>query len=144
VTVLGGLGIIFVWVQHRARLRELMIRERIALIERGILPPPERDPGGFEAMTGPRPASPAALRFRSLGVTLVGLGLALMVLIAVAGGAPEVGIGVGGAVALVGAAAVVNSALMARGAPGQIAGSRALSRPPVNNDDVSSGPPPVS
>ena len=32
----------------KGRVRELEIRERIAMIERGMVPPPEADPAGFE------------------------------------------------------------------------------------------------
>ena len=32
-----------------ARVRELEVRERIAMIEKGLIPPPESNPRGFEA-----------------------------------------------------------------------------------------------
>src|SRR3954462_10354952 len=85
-----------------ARVRELEVRERIAMIERGLVPPPEKDPSGFEpAMSrsdrqrerdddwdrGLRRRTPA--RYRSAGVMLMGVGFGLMLMIGVAGGSPE-------------------------------------------------------
>ena len=32
----------------QSRVRELEVRERIAMIEKGLVPPPEVDPNGFE------------------------------------------------------------------------------------------------
>jgi hypothetical protein len=106
-----------------ARVREMEVRERIALIERGLVPPPEKDPNGFErAMNrydrardlhhdrdwdhlGRR--SPA--RYRSAGITLIGVGFGLMLLIGVAGGNPSSGVGVGGFVVILGLAFLLNS-----------------------------------
>jgi hypothetical protein len=106
-----------------ARVREMEVRERIAMIERGLVPPPEKDPNGFErAMNrydrardlyqdrtwdnlGRR--SPA--RYRSAGITLIGVGFGLMLLIGVAGGNPSSGVGVGGFVVILGAAFFLNS-----------------------------------
>ena len=39
---------IIVLTLSKARVRELEVRERIALIERGLVPPPEVDPRGFD------------------------------------------------------------------------------------------------
>ena len=36
----------------RARIREFEIRERIAMIEKGLVPPPEKDPDGFDRVLG--------------------------------------------------------------------------------------------
>jgi len=46
---------------------------------------------------------------RKEGLEPSGLGLALMMIISVAGDAPEIGVGVGGAVAIVGAAFLVRA-----------------------------------
>jgi hypothetical protein len=46
-----------------------------------------------------------------MGVTTIGLGVALMLIIGVAGDAPESGIGVGGAITALGIAMVVNAYL---------------------------------
>ena len=42
---------IIVLTLSRARVRELEVRERIAMIERGLVPPPEVDPRGFDRVT---------------------------------------------------------------------------------------------
>jgi hypothetical protein len=94
----------------KARLRELQIRERIAMIEKGLMPAPEVDPRGFERAMG-RDRSPyrrSATRHRSAGVTLVGVGLGLMVMIAFAADDPQKAIGVGGFIVMLGAAFLVN------------------------------------
>jgi hypothetical protein len=104
-----------------ARVRELEVRERIAMIERGLVPPPEKDPGGFDrAMErydrirddfgryGRRSPS----RYRSAGVTLMGVGFGLMLLIGVAGENPSSAVGVGGFVVLIGVAFFINSLLV--------------------------------
>lgn len=120
VAVLGGFAVAIVAVISRSRLRELEIRERIAMIEKGLVPPPEVDPGGFEhAMSlletahrvWPGVLSRGAGRHRRAGITLLGVGLGLMLLIGVAGGVPDAGIGVGGFVATIGAAFLVISFL---------------------------------
>ena len=69
------------------------MRERIAMIERGLVPPPEVDPRGFDrAMSRyDRYASAPPGRHRRAGVTLMGVGFGLMVLIGVAGESPRRG-----------------------------------------------------
>lgn len=96
----------------RARLRELEVRERIALIERGLVPSPEVDPRGFDRAMSRythTEVTKTALRYRRAGVTLVGIGLGLMLLIGTAGESPAAGVGVGGFIALVGGAFLINS-----------------------------------
>jgi len=101
-----------------ARVRELEVRERIAMIERGLVPPPEKDPNGFDrAMQrvdrvreqrerlGPH-GGPG--RYRSLGITLIGVGFGLMLLISVAGREPDSGVGVGGFLVVIGLAFFIN------------------------------------
>jgi hypothetical protein len=93
-------------------------RERLAMIERGILPAPELDPAAFERrLSGLRPPeTPGAIRARSSGVIMISMGLAFMFMISFAAGSPGVGIGIGGAFALVGAGFFVNSMLIGRAA----------------------------
>lgn len=72
-------------VVMRARIRELEVRERIAMIEKGLLPPPEVDPSRFErAMSGPASISGhaqyRAYKQRSAGVAMIALGLGLIVM----------------------------------------------------------------
>src|SRR5262245_47216255 len=94
----------------KSRVRELEIRERIAMFEKGMVPPPEVDPRGFDrAMARYERRPGGAYRHRRAGVTLVGVGLGLMVMIAFAGEAPQKALGVGGFIVLLGLAFVVNS-----------------------------------
>lgn len=106
VFILGmfaGVFIIYMGLRQRSLQLEMMHKERMAMIERGQVPlSPEPEHGG-------RRASAAASRSMSIGIVVVGLGLAMMMLISVAGGNPEAGIGVGGAVAILGAAFIVRN-----------------------------------
>jgi small-conductance mechanosensitive channel len=101
-TLIAGVVVIVVGLNYRARMRELRHKERLAMIERGIMPPAEFDP---------RLALNRGLKQRSLsfGIIVVGLGFGLMFLIGIAAGAVDSGIGIGGAVAILGAAFIVRS-----------------------------------
>ena len=98
-TLVAGVVVIIVGLNYRARMRELRHRERLAMIERGL--PPEFEAGNV--------ATAASQRSLSLGIVVVGLGLGLTVLIGIAGGALDIGLGVGGAIAILGAAFIVRS-----------------------------------
>ena len=106
----------------RARVRELEVRERIAMIERGLVPPPERDPQGFDQAMHTydsyreryeddrwrrRRRSPS--RYRSAGITMLGVGFGFMVLLTFTAGEPGVGLGVGGFMVVLGLAFLLNS-----------------------------------
>jgi hypothetical protein len=132
IMVIAGLAVLWMAMANRRKLLEMAHRERIAMIERGMVPPPEVDPAGFERrVLGLRPASRSSARFRGAGVLMVGLGLGLMVLISFAGGAPGPGIGVGGSLALVGLAFMLNGLFSARDeiAPGPDSGTPRLAEP---------------
>jgi hypothetical protein len=146
VAIIGGLINAGLALHHRARIKELAIRERIAMIERGLKPPPELDPGAFEreCCEGEARASAGATsaKHRTAGVILTGIGLGLMLLISLASDDTAVGVGVGGGIAILGVAFLVNSVLGAR-ADRQTAG-RSYQRPgPGRRDgaDVDTGAP---
>jgi hypothetical protein len=109
VMIFGGLFILYMAMSNRRALREMEHRERIAMIQRGLMPAPEADPMAFEAQFAPvsngRPE-----RWRGAGVITIGLGLALMMLLTFTTREPELGIGVGGAFVALGATFVVNAA----------------------------------
>ncbi|HEY7792056.1 MAG TPA: DUF6249 domain-containing protein [Vicinamibacterales bacterium] len=112
IAIAGFFLVIALRISSAARVRELEIRERIAMIEKGIVPPPEVDPGGFEHALGDwrlshRRNRPS--RHRSAGITLMGIGVGLMFLIGFAGDAADQGIGVGGFIAIIGLAFFINS-----------------------------------
>jgi hypothetical protein len=119
--IIGGITYAIMKAQAEARLRELEVRERIAMIEKGFIPPPEANPRGFEqAMEAIDQNTVAAEqaaatryhrgpeRHRSAGITLIGIGLGLMLMLGIAGESPERGIGVGGFVAMIGLASLIN------------------------------------
>jgi hypothetical protein len=110
--VLGGMALIAVMLRGRQRLRELAIQQKIALIEKGLVPSPEADPARFEALVGRRrPVNARAARYRSAGVFIIGFGCATFLLLCFAAGIPEVAFGIGGGIAVIGAAAFINGTL---------------------------------
>lgn len=107
VVVFSGVFIVVMGLRQRLMLLEMQHRERMAMIERGQIPTAEPagwHPPGHRAARGGR-----ASRALSVGIVVVGLGLALMTVIGIAGDAPEIGVGVGGALAILGAAFIVRS-----------------------------------
>jgi hypothetical protein len=112
VAIIGAFTYAVVQTLARARVRELEVRERIAMIERGLVPPPEVDPRGFDRAMDrydryrDRDRSPG--RHRRAGVTLMGVGFGLMLLIGVAGDSMSSGIGVGGFLVIMGLAFFIN------------------------------------
>ena len=111
VAICGGLLVAMVGTISKARVRELEIRERIAMIERGLVPPPEKDPDVFEhrmqAMdrVQRRDAGP---RFRAGGIMVMSVGFGLMTLLWFVGVERE-GIGIGGFLVIIGLGLLVNS-----------------------------------
>ena len=115
--IVGSFVYIIIKTLLKARVRELEIRERIAMIERGLVPPPEVDPRGFDRAMSRlerRNYHYGSGRHRRAGVTLMGVGFGLMLMIGVAGDNPEAGIGVGGFLVVIGLAFVVNGMIGAR------------------------------
>src|SRR5262249_50656265 len=113
--IVGSFIYIIIKTLLKARVRELEIRERIAMIERGLVPPPEVDPRGFdramdrvERLREHRRAFGSG-RHRRAGVTLMGVGFGLMVLIAFTSNETSVAIGVGGFLVVMGIAFFINS-----------------------------------
>jgi hypothetical protein len=116
--VVGGVVLMIAAMHNRRKVREMAHRERLAMIERGLIPSPETDPARFDEASGlaaepsgsPRPGA----RYRTLGIEAIGLGVGLAFLIGLAGGSAEVGLGIGGAIAALGAASVVNAHFLSR------------------------------
>jgi hypothetical protein len=126
VAIIGAFVTAIVATLSRARVRELEIRERIAMIEKGLVPPPEVDPHGFDRAMDryDRYSVRAPRRHRSAGVTLMGVGFGLMVLIAFAGESPSSALGVGGFLVVIGLAFFLNSLFDNRAEPSIPTGSR--------------------
>jgi hypothetical protein len=111
VAIVGGIFAGIVSTMFKARIRELEIRERIAMIEHGLVPPPEKDPEGFEQqmrVVDHWQQRPVAPRFRSGGIMVISVGLGLMVLLWFVGVERE-GIGIGGFLVMIGLGMLVNS-----------------------------------
>jgi hypothetical protein len=142
--IFAGVAVLWMAMHNRRVLREFEHRERLAMIDRGLVPPPERDPAAFESRTGVGgPERAGSTRSRSAGIIMIGFGLALMMLITFAAREPEVGIGIGGAFALLGAAFIFNAAASNRRdssppLPPLPPLSRSTARPPESRSD--SGP----
>jgi Domain of unknown function (DUF6249) len=112
ITVIVGVWVFLITAaMGRARVRELQIRERIAMIEKGMVPSPVADPGGFDKAVRrfEGRAGKSTHRYRSAGVTLVGVGLGLMLMIGFAADQPQKAVGIGGFIIMLGAAFIVNS-----------------------------------
>src|SRR5947209_19817342 len=108
--IIGAFIYAIIQTTVRARVRELEIRERIAMVERGLMPPPEVDPRGFDRAMHryERLRYRAPGRHRRAGITLMGVGFGLLMLIGIAGGAMNEGIGVGGFFVIMGLAFFIN------------------------------------
>jgi hypothetical protein len=120
VAILAGCTVAIVGTLARNRVRELEIRERIAMIEKGLVPPPEVDPRGFERAMAHQDLHSYQTRYRPSGrhrrggITLIGIGLGLMVLIALPGGDPRSALGVGGFLVIMGLAFLINGRFESR------------------------------
>ena len=105
VAIIGGITVAIVSTIAKGRVREMEIRERIAMIERGMVPPPEADPAGFErslrSVEGMQYRH-SGRRHRSAGIVVMSVGFGLMMLIAFTSGEVNVGIGVGGFLVILG------------------------------------------
>jgi hypothetical protein len=114
--MLSGVGLMIATMFNRRRYRELQHRERLAMIERGLIPSPERNPAGFESASGlgSPVESGAGVGYRTAGVLMIGVGLGLLFLISFAGHEPGRGFGIGGAFAILGAASLLNYSLISR------------------------------
>jgi hypothetical protein len=115
IVLIGGITIVLAGMYQHIRTLEMAHRERLAMIERGIVPPPERDPEAFEQSLRSRPVR--ASRTMAAGIVTISFGVALAFLISLAGGQRNVGIGVGGAIAIIGVAFVINGYLAEAGKP---------------------------
>src|SRR5688500_9716756 len=91
VLLMAGLAVMWMGIQSRRQLREMEHREKMAMIERGLMPSPELDPAAFEEGMGRRTeASASSVRSRTAGVMMIGIGFALAMLISFTGGRPAV------------------------------------------------------
>jgi hypothetical protein len=109
LVIVGGVVVMWAGIRHATRLAELQHQERMAMIERGLAPPDE-----IRRAEGVRRSYGAKM---SIGILLCGLGLGFVLLIAFAAGSPESGVGIGGAIVMVGLAFVVSAMFTERQGP---------------------------
>jgi NADH:ubiquinone oxidoreductase subunit 3 (subunit A) len=118
LTIIAGVALMIAAMTNRRKVREMEHRERLAMIDRGLIPSPESNPAGFDAAAGLAAAASdepdRRNRYRTAGIMLIGFGVGLMFLIGVAGSAPETGVGIGGAWVSLGAASLLNYFLLSR------------------------------
>lgn len=104
----GGVLIIIAAMIRRFKIVEMHHKERIAMIERGLTPPGDGpDARGQAYVVHERDPSLARSRMLSAGIFIIGLGLAIMAVIGIAVREPNIAVGIGGAVAIIGVAFVV-------------------------------------
>src|SRR3954463_10178505 len=110
VIVFAALAVLWMAMSNRRAVREMEHRERLAMIQRGLVPAPESDPLGFETAVGAfNDGSLKNERWRTAGTLMIGLGGALIILLTFSAGESAIGFGGGGAFAALGAAVLVNS-----------------------------------
>src|SRR5271155_4102939 len=114
VAIIGWVVFAIVQTLARSQVRALEIRERIAMIERGLVPPPEVDPRGFDRAMNRydrrsmrRYDRHGPYRPRRVGIIFMGVGFGLMMLIGVE--SPREGVGVGGFFVVMGLAFFINA-----------------------------------
>ena len=116
--IMAGVGLMIAAMHNRRKIREMEHRERLAMIERGVVPSPETNPAAFEAGVGftepDKDEVARQQRYRTAGVLLIGFGFGMIFVIGAAAGAPEVGWGIGGGWISLGAACLLNYWLMSR------------------------------
>jgi hypothetical protein len=125
VAILAWAAIMISRVHTRSRQREFAHRERMAMIERGLVPPPDKDPEAFERLmrwqNDPERRGRhrrAELRFAGVLMLCIGTGLGLLISLASDDGdTNRVAIGVGGLVGMIGIAFLINSVLEPSGPP---------------------------
>lgn len=110
LAMFSGVFIVFLGLRQRSQLLEMRHRERMAMIERGQIPLDDAPSQSGHRLAGR--TAVASSRSLSVGIIIVGMGIAIMTVISIAGGSPEVGVGVGGAITVIGSAFIVRSVVV--------------------------------
>jgi len=109
--IFAGVAVLWLAMSNRRALREMEHRERIALIQAGIVPAPEADPLAFETQFEPSSSLSRKDRWRTAGTLTVGFGMALLVLLSFTGNG-DIGFAVGGAFVVLGLSFLLNGTLL--------------------------------
>ena len=99
VVAITAWAVMMVYRMHIAgRMREQAHRERLAMIEKGLVPPPDTDSKRLDAMMDWHPStvlgSSQAEHSRRTGITLIGVGVGLSLMLYVLGTGRVSGAGV--------------------------------------------------
>jgi hypothetical protein len=105
IAMFMGVFIIYMGLRQRSEQLQMRHRERMAMIEKGQIPLHE----GAADWGRSRQAAPPSSMSLSIGIIIVGIGLALATMLSFAAGSPEIGLGIGGAIAIVGGAFIARS-----------------------------------
>jgi hypothetical protein len=97
IGMFAGVLVIFLAMRQRAMQLEMVHRERMAMIEKGQVPLDPVRPG-----SGSPGGNVAGLRSITLGIVVIAIGLGLMSIVGIAADEPSIGIGIGGAIVILG------------------------------------------
>ena len=116
--IIAAVVVIGMGIRSRRQIREMEHRERMAMIERGLTPSPDLESATDERTLSNEDAARDArvLRWRTAGIMMIGLGLAYFFLVTFTVRNAEIGIGVGGAFTVIGAAFFANAMMLQKSA----------------------------
>jgi hypothetical protein len=138
IAIIGWIVITMTRIISRNRVREMMIRERIALIEKGLVPSPEVDPAGFERVMRRTeldlwPPRRAPGRHFRVGIILMGVGVGAFLVIGAGSGSFRQAMGPGGFLFALGVAFFIIGLFDERAAP--MSPPSGMSQPPMSPTD---------
>jgi uncharacterized membrane protein len=116
IVTTGGVLLILMAMYQRTKTLEMQHRERLAMIERGVVPAPGREPAEFEQWQHYHDR-PAPARGTRMGIMIIAVGVGFMFIVGFTGGAGGAAVGIGGAIVIVGIAFIVNGELQRRSQP---------------------------
>lgn len=108
VGMMAGVLVILMAMRQRQQQVEMQHRERMAMIERGLVPIDSAHPA-YRLAGGVARSSAVGSRSMSVGIVVIAFGLGLMTIIGIAAGAPDIAVGIGGAIVILGVAFIANS-----------------------------------
>jgi hypothetical protein len=106
LSMFSGVFMMYLAMRQRQLRLEMQHRERMAMIERGQVPldPPRSSRAQLAAPAG-------GTRSITLGIIVIAIGLGMMSIVGIAADAASVGVGVGGAIVILGAAFIASGVL---------------------------------
>ena len=119
IAAITGWALITLYRMHLAgQARDRLHRERLAMIEKGLVPPPESDPGQFERMMDWHPSSAGSpdrvSRSIRSGLLVIATGIGLVLMNYLQSGDVRRGLGIGAFLVVIGVAFLLNAVFEAR------------------------------